>query len=564
MRRAGLVLAGALMLGCPAGDPPDPGPGETPGDPRPEGPVWFEDVAATAGVEFVCLSGHSGPFLFPEIVLGGAALLDHDGDGDLDVYLVQGGSITSPETNPPNRLYRNDGDGSFTDVTAESGAGDTGYGIGAAAGDFDNDGDVDLYLTNLGPNTLLRNEGDGTFTDVTEASGSGDPGWGNSAAFLDHDHDGDLDLFVTNYINWTPATELTCYNNFGARDYCLPLNYNSPARDTLYRNDGDGTFTDVSQAAGLETAFGNGMGVAPGDYDGDGRIDVFVANDSMMNQLWINQGDGTFVDEALLRGCAIDEHGKAKAGMGVVPTDADDDGDLDLLVVNLFSQSDSFYRNDSGYFADRTAVKGLAMHSRPYTRFGVGLVDLDNDGWLDLYQANGDVVISAEPLTDDPFAQPNLLLRGGPDGRLEPVSPRGGVSPELIHTSRAAAFGDLDNDGGVDVVVVNRDGPAYVLHNVVQHRGNWLLLRVLDEHGRDALGAEVTLGLGSRRLRRDVQPAYSYCAGNDARVHVGLGDASTADDVRVRWTDGGRESFGDLAAGRVVTLRRGEGSVTAH
>jgi hypothetical protein len=484
-----------------------------------------------------------------------------DQDGDLDAYLVQAGSPNRPGgAGAQNRLYRNDGQGRFRDVTDGSGAGDRGYGIGVASGDYDDDGDADLYVTNLGPNVLLRNDGDGKFRDVSAAAGVDDPSFGSSAGFLDYDADGDLDLFVVNYVSWTPGAELTCYNGSGARDYCLPTNYNAPAADTLLRNDGDGTFTDVSVAAGLRAAFGNGLGLTIGDFDGNGWLDVFVANDTMLNQLWLNQGDGTFRDEALLRGCALDEHGKAKAGMGAATADLDGDLDLDLLVVNLTDQSDSIYRNEGGWFSDRTAQHGLGMATRPYTRFGVGLADFDNDGHLDLYEANGAVQRSGEPPAADPYAQPNLLLRGGPDGRFTERLPRGGTAEPLVHTSRAAAFGDVDGDGGVDVLVVNRDGPAHLLHNVVRERGHWILFRVLERSGRDALGATLTLRLGERRLRRDVSSAYSYCASNDPRVHVGLGAETTAREVRVRWVDGELESFGDFAADRIVELRRGRGS----
>jgi hypothetical protein len=555
--RAASLVALVWLVACSGEAPTEPAP---PPAEAPAGDPWFEDVGSRAGIDFVLQSGHRERFLFPEGVVGGAALFDADGDGFLDAYFVQAGGLEdSAAPQRANRLFRNDGTGRFEDVTAASGTGDTGWGMGAAVGDYDNDGDIDLYVTNLGPNTLLRNEGDGTFTDVTAASGAGDSGFGASAGFLDFDRDGDLDLFVVNYVNWTLESEIVCYNTFGAPDYCYPNNYNAPAADTLLRNEGDGTFTDVTERAGLLAAFGNGLGLAPGDFDGDGWIDVFVSNDSMMNQLWMNQGDGTFVDEALLRGCAIDEHGRTKAGMGTQAADPDDDGDLDLVVVNLKTQSDSFYRNERGYFSDRTAAAGLAVASRMFTRFGIGMHDFDNDGYLDVYEVAGGVQLVSEPWADDPFSHPNVLLRGLPGGKLEAVIPRGGTDPELIRTSRAAAFGDVDNDGGVDVLIVNRDSPAQLLRNVVSERGHWLLLRVLEEHGRDALGATVWVQVARRTLRRDVQPAYSYLAANDVRVHIGLGAATAVEELRVRWVDGSEESFGAIEADRIVTLKRGEG-----
>ncbi len=521
--------------------------------------LWFEDVANQRGLRFVYESGHRDRFYLPEIMGGGAALFDMDNDGDLDAYLVQGGRVPGGErARGGNRLFRNRGDGTFDDVTAASGAEGHGYGMGVTAGDYDNDGDVDLYVTNVGPNILLRNDGGGRFVDVTRDAGVGDAHWSTSAAFLDYDADGDLDLYVANYINWTPAAELPCFSLTGVPDYCSPRNYNAPAPDTLYRNNGDGTFTDVSAQAGIRVAFGNGLGVVAGDFDEDRRVDVFVANDSTMNQLWLNQGGGRFRDAALLRGCALDQDGAPKAGMGVHAADPDHDGDLDLLVVNLDGESDSFYRNHGPYFTDDTVAVGLRAVSRPFTRFGMAMLDFDNDGWLDLFEANGRVGRQSEMYGADPFAEPALLFQGV-EGGFKEVQPRGGTARRLIATSRAAAFGDLDNDGGLDIVVVNRDAAAFLLHNVVAPRGHWTGLRLLDRHGRDALGAEVTLTVGSRHLRVDARAAYSYLASNDPRVHVGLGPDTAVRDVRVRWPDGTTETFGGVPIDTYTTLREDPG-----
>ena len=523
--------------------------------PAPRAPVaWFEERAEEDGLDFLHESGHRGRFLMPEIMSGGAALLDMDGDGDLDAYLVQGGSVEGPaEDGPPNRLYRNRGDGTFEDVTVGSGAADRGYGMGAATGDYDGDGDLDLYVTNVGPNVLLRNDGGGHFTDVTDAARAGDPSWSASAAFLDYDVDGDLDLFVTNYVNWTVATELDCYNlSVGQLDYCSPGEYDAPTADTLYRNNGDGTFSDVSKEAGITDRPGTGLGVVAGDFTGDGLVDVFVANDGMMDRLWVNDGTGRFTDQAVLLGCAVDENGKPKAGMGVAACDFDEDGDLDLLVGNLRAETDSLYVNTDSGFVDATAGAGLAIVSRLFTRFGMAWMDFDNDGRLDLYQANGRVTIVD-------IAEPNLLFRGMPDGRFEEVEPRGGTAETLVDASRAAAFGDIDNDGGIDVLVVNRDGATYLLRNRAGSRGHWIMFRVLEARGSDAIGATITMTAGDRAIVRGVRTAYSYLAANDPRVHVGLGDAAGVTDLVVRWPDGTRERFGDLPANAVHTLRRGEG-----
>jgi hypothetical protein len=521
------------------------------------GPAWFEEVAAARGVKWVHRSGHGTRFLLPEIMGGGAALFDMDTDGDLDLYLVQSGSVLDGgRKDPPNRLYRNRGDGTFDDATAGSGTDVGGYGMGVASGDYDNDGDPDLFVTNAGPNVLLRNDGQGRFTDATAGAGAAGKGWSTSAAFVDHDADGDLDLFVLRYINWAVASELQCFSMMGTPDYCSPRNYDAPLSSVLYRNNGNGTFTDVSQAAGLHAAFGNGLGVVASDVNRDGRPDLFVANDAMPNQLWINQGRGRFEDRALVMGTAVDEDGTAKSGMGVDARDVDDDGDEDLLVVNLDGESDSFFRNDGKFFSDATAAAGLRAVSRPFTRFGTAFIDFDNDGWLDLYQANGRVGQQAQRYGDDPYAEPSLLYKGSSGGRFEEVKPRGGTASLLTASSRAAAFGDLDNDGGVDIVVVNRDHAPYVLRNVAPSRGNWVAFRVLEPNGRDSLGAEVTLSAGTRTIMRTVRAAFSYQASNDPRVHVGLGAETKAVNVQVRWPNGTVEKFGDFPAGRIVTLRR--------
>jgi hypothetical protein len=342
-------------------------------------------------------------------------------------------------------------------------------------------------------------------------------------------------------------------------DYCSPASYDLPSAATLYHNNGDGTFADVSARAGILAAVGNGLGVVAGDFDGDGRIDIFVANDRTPNLLWLNQGGGRFREAALTMGCALDQDGTAKSGMGVAAVDADDDGDLDLLVVNLDGESDSFFRNQRRFFNDDTVTVGLRTPSRPFTRFGMALVDFDNDGYLDLYEANGRVGRQSEVYAPDPYAEPSLLFRGFAGPRFEMVTPRGGTRSPLVATSRAAAFGDIDNDGGIDIVVVNRDSRASVLHNVVKPRGHWIMFRVVEEHGRDALGAEVTATVGSRTIRRDVRAAYSYLASNDPRVHVGLGNETTVRNVVVKWPDGVREHFGDMPADRIAVLRRGGG-----
>jgi hypothetical protein len=413
----------------------------------------------------------------------------------------------------------------------------------------------------VGPNALLRNDGNGTFTDVTAEAGVGDPGWGASCAFIDYDADGNLDLFITNYVRWSASREIVCRARGGRQDYCSPKSYQAPAPDTLYRNLGGGRFEDVSRAAGLGRSFGNGLGVACADYDSDGDLDLYVANDGTPNQLWVNDGAGRFTDEAVVRGCAVNGQGMSEAGMGVAAIDLENDGRVDLFMSHLAGQSNTLYLNQGSYFQDSSAVMGVGSVSRPFTGFGLGFVDFDHDGLVDLYVANGRVGYGDIDFdSNDPYAEPNLLLRGKSDRRFEEVLPRGGTAVELIATSRAAAFGDLDNDGDVDIVVVNRDARVHVLRNTVGDGRGWIMLRLLDERGRHAEGAVVRIETAAGAQSRVVQRASSYCASNDSRVHFGLGAATAVDAVEVRWLDGRRERFGPFAAGAVHDVRRGAGA----
>ncbi len=555
-RWTGLALLFPLAAGCSqqavqagSSSPPD----EVPAP-------WFDEAAAERGLRFEHRSGHDGEnYLFPEILGAGAALFDMDNDGDLDAYLVQAGSLTGASPSAGNQLFANDGGGRFEDVSAGSGADDRGYGMGVASGDCNEDGVVDLYVTNLRANVLLLGDGSGRFEERAEGAGCADRSWSTSAAFLDFDRDGDLDLFVANYIDWSLADEVRCEVPPLGYDYCSPKAYGAPAPDSLFRNRGDGTFDDVSAPLGLRAAFGNGLGVLPGDFDDDGWPDVLVANDGTLNQLWINRREGGFVDLALEMGCAADEHGTAKAGMGVAAADWDGDLDEDLLIVNLASESDSFYRNDGTYFSDRTAIAGLASASRPYTRFGCALLDFDQDGQLDLFEANGRVARSEESHADG-YAQVNRLLRGTASGRFEPLPGDGTIRPTAA-TSRAAAFGDVNGDGSVDVLVANRDGLAQLYINRNPGKGNWIRFALKEASGRPALGARIQVEIEGRTRMARVRSAYSYAAANDPEVHFGLGSAELVRGVQVRWVDGTLETFGEFPAGARISLRRGAGAV---
>ena len=525
------------------------------GRPAPESTgAWFTDVTAESNVDFRHVFAVRQKHYFPEIMSGGVALLDYDNDGNLDLYFIQGGDLDKSIPNRPgNRMYRNRGDGTFEDVTVATGTGDTGYGMGCACGDYDRDGDVDLYVTNVGPNVLYRNNGDGTFTDVTQEAGVADPAWGTSAAFVDYDGDGWLDLFIVNYVDWTATRELKCKSRLDQKDYCHPSSYQAPTADSLYRNLGDGTFANVSQPSGI--------GVASGDFNADGRLDFFVANDAMPNQLWLNQGDGRFVDDALMAGCALNHSGASEGGMGVMAVDFDYDGDLDLFVSHLRDESNTLYVNSAGLFTDTTPALGLEAPSLAFTGFGLGFADFDHDGLLDVFVANGRVTL-IEPIRDatKPYGEENQLFAGQADGRFVEVLPRGGTPGLLPASSRGAAFGDIDNDGDIDIVIANRGTYAHLLRNDAGVRGNWIMFRVLGERGIYAIGADVRIDVAGTIQSRRVQRAYSYCSSNDPRVHFGLSQSERIDKVTVRWPDGSEETFGPFSSNQIIELRKEAGT----
>ena len=527
---------------------------------NPQAETWFEE-ADHSGILFRHDSGATGNFMMPEIMGGGVALFDVDGDQDLDLYFIQGGGGLSETGEQPigNELYLNRGDGSFVKAI-DSGSEDTGYGMGVAVGDYDRDGDTDIYVTNVGPNVLLRNDGTGRFENVSRQAGVDDSGWGTASAFTDFDKDGDLDLFVVNYIVWGRHGEPDCFID-GVRTYCAPEHFDAPAPDRFFRNNGDGTFTDISEHIGLNYVFGNGLGLVTRDFDTDGWIDIFVANDMNSNQLWINRGDLQFNESALRKGVAADGHGNIKAGMGVASDDIDGDNDPDLLVVNLETQADSFFRNEVHYFTDVTAEIGLAVNPRRTTRFGVVLADFDNDGYLDIYEGNGR--INPGDYLPDVFAEPNSLYRGS-DFSFQEVIPRGGVAVELIHTSRGVAVGDIDNDGGLDLVVVNRDAAPYVLLNRIGNQGNWIRFSLFEANGLAARGANISALVGDRRINRYQQVEGSYLASSDPRIHFGLNDQLEITDVIVQWSDGIRENFGSFKAGKEIILTRSDSVVNSE
>ncbi len=576
-----VLLVLAALTGC-TGEPgngPDPTSGAA--DTGSLAGEWFTDRAQEVGLDFVHFNGMSGKFYQPEIMGPGAAMFDYDNDGDLDLFLVQGrmlgtgAPLIPPAGNAPpaDRLFRNDlvvsGDGTrvlrFTDVTERSGMRPRGYGMGVAAGDIDNDGFVDVYLTGIGRNQMFRNNGDGTFADVSKASGTDDAGsWGVSAAFVDIDRDGWLDLFVGNYLNYSIATDTPCSGVSGLPDYCRPSAYRAqPSR--LYRNQGAGRFADVTIAAGLARQYGPALGVSTADFNGDGWIDIFVANDEQENQLWINRRDGAFANSALLAGAALGAFGERKANMGVDAGDFDADGDEDLFITELVGQGSTLYVNDgTGVFEEQSTRTGIRHASLPYTGFGAAWVDFDNDSSLDILAVNGHVNRDVEVAkgADDrfPLGQRNQLLKNV-GGRFEDVTDRAGSGFTPIEPSRGAAFGDIDNDGDVDVVVANGAAPVRLLINNIGNRHFWVGLRLTGNHGRDMVGARVAVTRANgpvlwRRARAD----GSYASANDPRVLVGLGPSDEAPQVRVTWPGGRVEEWTGVAVNRYTTLQEGSGS----
>jgi enediyne biosynthesis protein E4 len=542
----------------------------------------FVEVAAEVGLKFTHVNGATGQYYMPEQMGPGAALIDYDNDGDLDVFLVQGAALDPPGKGgssdmPTCRLFRNDTainsagrrQVRFTDVTGESGLALHTYGMGVAVADYDGDGYMDLFVTSFGRDKLYRNSGKGIFTDVTDVAGVSDDLWSTSAAFVDYDRDGHLDLFVANYLDFTVTGNKACQDSVGARDYCSPRNYR-PVPDRLYRNLGNGKFANVTESAGISKADGAGLGVAIGDYNADGWLDVYVANDANANQLWINRHDGTFSDEGMLSGSAVNAAGNPEGSMGIASGDFDQDGDEDIFITNIIGETFAFYENDGrGNFEDVRNKVGLAAPTAAFTGFGTDWFDYDNDGWLDLFVANGAVnIIEAQRGQPTPFRMKNQLFRNSGKGRFEETSAVAGPAFARAEISRAAAFGDVDNDGDVDILVTNNGGPVRLLINQSRGEGagqkpdaHFLQIR-LEQPGtnRSAFGAWVGVERAGRpTLWRRVKTDGSYLAANDPRLHFGLGATTAIDAVVVQWPDGKSERWKGLVADRLLTLKRGSG-----
>jgi enediyne biosynthesis protein E4 len=529
-------------------------------------PVVFQEVAAASGVRFVTDSGRTARKHQPETMVAGVALFDYDNDGWLDIYVVNGAHMPDLDKSAPrywNRLFRNNRDGTFTDVTEAAGVAGRGYDLGVATGDYDNDGHTDLFVAGLRRNTLFHNNGDGTFTDVAEKSGllgrDAKYGtlWAVAGAFVDYDHDGWLDLFVSNYCVWDPETEPIC-GNPTSPDYCHPREYQG-LPNSLFHNNRDGTFTDVSGPSGIRAHVGKGMGIGVADFDGDGWMDLFVANDTVPAFLFMNNRNGTFTESAFERAVAFTETAEAVSGMGADARDVDNDGLPDIFESALANETFPLFKNmGRGLFEDVTARSGIGAGSRPRSGWGNGIVDLNNDGWKDLFVACADVM-DVEGAFRERVPMANAVFVNLKDGRFVDGSAAAGEAFARKAVHRGAAFGDLDNDGRVDVVVSALDGSLEVWHNASPEPRHWLLVDAVGrKSNRDGLGAKIKVVTASGAQYDDVNTAVGYGCASDRRVHFGLGVDALVKELTITWPSGKTQTLDGVRADQVLTVREPE------
>jgi hypothetical protein len=530
----------------------------------PPASVLFNDITSKSGITFKHALSPEKKYI-AESMSGGVALFDFDNDGYLDIFLVNSLTVELLKANQKTRsvLYRNNRDGTFSDVTDKARVGDVGWGMGCAVGDFNNDGFDDLYVTSIGPDHLFKNNGNGTFTDVTQKAGVSDPRFSTGAAFLDYDNDGKLDLFVTNYVGFdinhlpTFGEGPTCQFK-GVPVQCGPRGLPG-AGDSLFHNNGDGTFTDVSKKAGVADSRGYyGMDVVGSDFDGDGWIDIFVANDSTPNFLYHNNGNGTFSEIGFESGTALDKNGNEQGCMGVTLGDYDHDGLLDLFITNFDDEHNVLYRNAGrGSFVDVSYESGVAMISLPYVGWGTKFFDYDNDGWLDLFIANG----HAYPQRDR-YRQRKLLHRNNRDGTFSEVAAQCGSALMEERASRGTAFGDIDNDGDVDIVVNDLDSAPQLLRNDGGNKNNWILVKTIGtKSNRNGIGAKVKVVSGDLVQLDEVRSGGSYISQNDLRLHFGLEKRTSVDLIQVRWPSGAVDTITNVSVNKIVTVKEGKGLV---
>ena len=533
------------------------------------GPIQFVNSYAGSKIKFTLKNSVSPQRYTIETMTGGVALLDYDNDGLLDIFLTNGAEVPSLEKTSEaywNRLFRNNGDGTFTDVTLRAGVKGAGYSMGVAVGDFDNDGWEDLYVTGVNVNQLLHNNGDGTFTDVTAKAGVTGmvpklgTAWSVAAGWFDYNNDGRLDLLVVNYLNYNLKTAKLCVAE-GQPAYCSPVDFLGTP-EILYRNNGDGTFTDVTESSHLAQYVGKGMGVVFADYDGDGFTDVFISNDTFQNFLLHNDGDGTFREVGLAAGVAYNGFGNAVAGMGADFRDVDNDGKPDIFETTMFGQGFPLFKNmGDGQFQDVTGAAGMATATGRLTAWGSGIFDFDNDGWKDLFTANADILDNAPVLAHRPYALANGLFRNTTDRdkagmSFEDVSKRAGASFQVPAAHRGTAFGDLNNDGRVDVVTTVLNGSPEILMNHSENKNHWILLKLVGtKSNRDGLGTQIKITTSAGSQWNDAETAGSYNSSSDKRVHFGLGSAAVVDKIEVAWPSGVKQTLTNVKADQVLTVR---------
>ena len=529
--------------------------------------IAFTDITTQAGITFKHVASPDKKYIV-ESMSGGVAMFDYDNDGDLDIYFVNSLTVdlVKSKGKTKSELYRNDGNGKFTEVGEKAGVSDIGWGMGAAAGDYNNDGFEDLYVTCLGPDHLLKNNGNGTFTDVTAKAGVNDPRWSTGAAFVDYDNDGDLDLFVSNYVDF----DINNLPEFGQGKTCqyksIPVQCGprglKGAGDSLFRNNGDGTFTDVSKQAGVQDENGYyGLGVLTGDFDDDGLIDIFVANDSTPNFHYRNKGDGTFEEIGFSAGTAVNENGSEQGSMGVTAGDYDHDGKLDIFITNFADEYNTLYHNDGkNSFTDLAYAAKVAAVSLPHVGWGTKFFDYDNDGWVDLFVANGHVYPQLPG-----YKQPRLLHRNNRDSTFSEVSAEFGTILTENRVSRGVAFGDIDNDGDVDLLIADLDGPPQLLRNDAGNSGNAgnsiLIKTVGVKSNRSGIGARVTVVAGDLTQTDQVRSGDSYISQSDLRLHFGLEKRAKVDSIQVRWPSGAVDKISNVGVNRIITIKEGQGKV---
>ncbi len=527
--------------------------------------IQFTRVTDEAGIQFRHFNGAIGEKHLVETMGGGAAFFDYNNDDYLDIYLVNGAPLTgkTPDVQPANHLYRNNGDGTFTDVTQHAGVGDTGYGIGCCVADYDNDGYRDLFITNFGKNILYRNNGDGTFSDISKQVGITDESlFSAGCTFADFNNDGWLDLVVINYVLLDLENAPDCSQD-GIPAYCRPEEF-PPAPDRLYRNNGDGTFTNVTQESGI-TLLGRGLGVVWTDFDNDGWLDLYIANDREANFLYKNNGDGTFTEAGEVSGTARNEHGDAESSMGIDTADYDNDGDLDMILTHYQAETNTLYQNDGhGVFWDVTAQSHIGEPTHLPLAWGTGFVDFDNDGWLDLFFANGHLHDNVEQLQEvGVYKQQNQLFRNRGDGTFTDITDQCGNGLQIEKSSRGSIFGDYDNDGDMDILVTNIGGTPDLLRNDTPLNNSWISIKLIGKKSnRDAIGSKVTLQYGETSKIIEIKSGGSYLSHNQFQLQTGLGTAKMVDQIIVNWQNGVKDVIKDTQSNQRLTIKEGNGIIS--